>query len=122
MSLAHLPEISGSLRILPFERSHEAGFALVRTDTEPTVEVALVNDGADRGIGEAEQYAQLFACAPLMLGLLREALAVWSEQFDALDDSDDDTSVSGGDLLDWFAGWRSRVRDRLGRPVAEPDP
>ncbi len=46
-----------------------------------------------------------------MLALLREALAAWAEQFD--EPEDQDLSVSGADLVDWFSQWRLRVREQL---------
>lgn len=55
MSFDHLPDISGSLLVLPFAHRVEDGFGLTRTDTSPAVEVAIVHDGSDRGIGEADQ-------------------------------------------------------------------
>ena len=114
MSLDHLPEISGRLLVLPFEDRIADGFGLIRTDTSPAVEVAIVHDGSDRGVGEAAQYAQLFGLSPVMLALLREALDAWSEQFDAPDDAPDtDQYVSGADLVEWFAGCRLRVREQL---------
>ena len=116
MSFDHLPEISGRLLVLPFEDRVEDGFGLIRTDTSPAVEVAIVHDGSDRGIGEAEQYAQLLGLSPVMLALLREALAVSADQFDAPDDPDEDVSVDGGDLVEWFAEWRLRVREGLAAP------
>ena len=117
MSLDHLPEISGRLLGVPFEERVEDGFGLVRTDTSPAVEVAIVHDGSDRGIGEAEQYAQLLGLSPVMLTLLREALGAWDEQFDAPDDAPDrDHYVSGSDLIEWFSDWRLRVRKGLAAP------
>ena len=114
MSLDHLPEISGRLLVLPFEDRVEDGFGLIRTNTSPAVEVAIVHDGSDRALGEAKRYAQLLGLSPVMLALLREALDAWSEQFDAPDDAPDtDQYVSGADLVEWFAGWRLRVRERL---------
>ncbi len=117
MSFDHLPEISGRLLVLPFEDRVEDGFGLIRTDTSPAVEVAIVHDGSDRGIGEAEQYAQLLGLSPVMLTLLQEALGAWAEQFDAPDDApDEDHYVSGSDLVEWFADWRLRVREGLAAP------
>ena len=115
MSLDHLPEISGPLLVLPFEDR----IGLIRTDTSPEVEVAIVHDGSDRAVGEAKQYAQLLGLSPVMLALLREALEAWAEQFDAPDDAPDtDHYVSGADLVEFFAGWRMRVREQLTNPPA----
>lgn len=111
MSLDHLPEIFGPLLVLPFEDRIGDGFGLIRTDTSPAVEVAIVHDGSDRAVGEAKQYAQLLGLSPVMLALLREALAAWAEQFDGPEDQD--LSVSGADLVDWFSQWRLRVREQL---------
>ncbi len=117
MSFDHLPEITGRLLVLPFEDRVEDGFGLIRTDTSPAIEVAIVHDGTDRGIGEAEKYAQLLGLSPVMLTLLQEALGAWAEQFDAPDDAPDgDHYVSGSDLVEWFADWRLRVREGLAAP------
>ena len=115
MSFDHLPEIFGRL-LVPFEDRVEDGFGLIRTDTSPAIEVAIVHDGSDRGIGEAEKYAQLLGLSPVMLTLLQEALGAWAEQFDAPDDPGEDVSVDGGDLVEWFADWRLRVREGLAAP------
>ncbi len=45
MSFDHLPEISGRLLVLPFDDRLGSGFGLMRTDTSPAVEVAIVDDG-----------------------------------------------------------------------------
>ena len=117
MSFDHLPEISGRLLVLPFEDRVEDGFGLIRTDTSPAVEVAIVHDGSDRGIGEADQDVQLLGLSPVMLTLLQEALGAWAERFDAPDDAPDgDHYVSGSDLVEWFAEWRLRVRGELAAP------
>ena len=116
MSFDHLPEISGRLLVLPFADRLGSGFGLMRTDTSPAVELAIVHDGTDRGIGETEQYAQLLGVSPVMLTLLQEALGAWAERFDAPDNPDEDVSVDGGDLVEWFADWRLRVREGLAAP------
>ncbi len=96
MSPDHLPEISGRLLVLPFEDRIGDGFGLIRTDTSPAVEVAIVHDGSDRAVAR-QAVAQLLGLSPVMLALLREALAAWTEQFDAPDDAPDtDQYVSGG--------------------------
>lgn len=46
--------------------------------------------------------------------VLAEALAYEAEQFDG------GLSVSGADLVNWFAGWRTRLREALASPDAEP--
>ena len=118
MSFDHLPEISRRLLVLPFENRVEDGFGLIRTDTSPAIEVAIVHDGSDRGIGEAEKYAQLLGLSPVMLTLLQEALGAWAERFDAPDDAPDgDHYVSGSDLVEWFGDWRLRVREGLAAPA-----
>ena len=114
MMLPHLLTIDGPVEIRRFEDRSEAGFSLIRTDTTPPVEVAIVNDGSDRGIGEAAEYAKLFRLSPVMLALLREALEAWSRQFDAPTDATDaELYISGADLLEWFSGWRERVRGEM---------
>ena len=72
--LAHLPTITGRLAIKTFEDRIEDGFGLVRTDVSPPVEVAVIHDGSDRGVGEAADYARLLALAPVMLRLITDAL------------------------------------------------
>ena len=110
-----LPAISRPLMVRPFEDRIEDGFGLIRTDTSPPVEVAVIHDGTDSGIGEAADYARLLKLAPVMLALLTEALGVWVEQFDGSDDTD--PSVSGADVVEWFAAWRLRVRSELADAV-----
>lgn len=52
-----------------------------------------------------------------LLDLLHEALGTFAEQFDAAivgdDEEQEDTSVDGGDLVEWFADWRLRLREEL---------
>lgn len=60
---------------------------------------------------EAHANAGLFAASKAMSELLLEATQAWSEQFDGPDDRD--LSVSGADLVDWFAQWRLRARQAL---------
>ena len=54
---------------------------------------------------------ELLPLSPMLQSLLAEALGAWAEQFDGPDDQD--LSVSGADLVDWFADWRVRVRAEL---------
>lgn len=44
--------------------------------------------------------------------LMREALEYQAECFDGPDD--EDLSVSGADLVDWFAAWRERLKEVIG--------
>ena len=60
---------------------------------------------------EAQANAMLFAASRTMSELLDEATRAWAEQFDGAEDQD--CSVSGADLLDWFAQWRARARQAL---------
>lgn len=103
-------EIKGKLAVSVVDDCSQ-DLVLIRTDTSPTVEVAIVCDSADRAVGEAKAYADLLASSPPMLALLNEALGVWAEQFDGPEDQD--LSISGADLVDWFADWRLRVRAGL---------
>ena len=111
MSLDHLPWIAGRLEARRIENGPANGHALIRTDTSPATEVAVVHGGSGCGGGEPEQLAELLGLSPVMLELLREALGAWAEQFDGPED--EDLSVSGADLVDWFADWRLRVRTAL---------
>ncbi|NPD66278.1 hypothetical protein HN018_23680 (plasmid) [Lichenicola cladoniae] len=60
---------------------------------------------------EAHANAGLFAASKLMADVLDEATKAWIEQFNGPDDQD--LSVSGADLVDWFAQWRLRARKAL---------
>jgi len=106
-----LPEIEGHLAVRVLEDVMADGYGLVRTDCSPAVEIAIVHDGSDRGIGETEAYVALLARSPGMKRLLDEAVAFEAEAFD------EDEPVSGADLVDWFAGWRDRVRTLLTQPL-----
>ena len=61
----------------------------------------------------AEAYANagLFAASKMMAELLDEATKAWVEQFDG--PYDQDCSISGADLMEWFAQWRLRARKAL---------
>ncbi len=121
MSLDHLPWIAGRLEVRRIENGPADGHALVRTDTSPAIEVAVVRGRSGCGGREPEQLAELLGLAPVMLELLREALGAWAQQFDAPDEADDaDHYVSGADLVDWFADWRLRVRTALTPASAGP--
>jgi len=58
---------------------------------------------------QAETHANggLFAASKTMSELLIEATQAWTQQFD------DDSEISGADLLQWFAEWRLRARQAL---------
>ena len=60
---------------------------------------------------EAHANAGLFAASKAMSELLLDATQVWAEQFDGPDDRD--LSVSGADLMEWFAQWRLLARKAL---------
>ena len=62
-------------------------------------------------MAEAQANAGLFATSKDMSELLIEATRAWSDQLDGPDDHDQ--SVSGADLLEWFARWRLRARATL---------
>lgn len=59
---------------------------------------------------EAHANGRLFTASKTMSELLAEAMQAWTEQFD------DDSEISGADLLQWFSQWR--VRARLALDVA----
>ena len=111
MSPVILPEIDGHLAVRVLEDVLADGYGLIRTDCSPPVEVAIVHDGSDRGIGETEAYVALLARSPGMKRLLDEAVAFEAEAFD------EDEPVSGADLAQWFAEWRGRVRTLLTKPL-----
>jgi hypothetical protein len=60
---------------------------------------------------EAAANAALFAASKLMAALLIEATQAWASQFDH--PADHDCSISGADLMEWFAQWRMRARAAL---------
>ena len=49
-------------------------------------------------------------------GALREAVTAWEEQFEAADG--EAASISGADLLAWFAQWRLRAQRALAQAGA----
>ena len=55
---------------------------------------------------------------PALRTLLEEALNAWAGQFDG--PADEDLSVSGADLVEWFADWRLRLRAALTVKAAPP--
>ncbi|MCR0984052.1 hypothetical protein [Roseomonas populi] len=116
MSPVILPEIEGHLAVRVLEDVMADGYGLVRTDCSPAVEIAIVHDGSDRGIGETEAYVALLARSPGMKRLLDEAVAFEAEAFD------EDEPVSGADLVDWFASWRVAVRTLLKQPLPPAAP
>jgi hypothetical protein len=60
---------------------------------------------------EAHTNGRLFAASKTMATALMEATQAWADQFDA--PADREISVSGGDLVEWFAAWRLRARQVL---------
>lgn len=62
-------------------------------------------------LAEAQANAMLFAASRTMSELLDEATRAWAEQFDGPEDQD--CTVSGADLMDWFTQWRLRGRQAL---------
>lgn len=67
-------------------------------------------------LAEAGANAALFAASKAMAGVLREAMAAWEEQFEAPEG--EDASISGADLLVWFAQWRVRAKGALAQADA----
>ncbi len=60
---------------------------------------------------EARANAGLFAASKSMAELLTEAVEAWAGQFDGPEDQD--LSIAGADLIDWFAEWRLSARAAL---------
>ncbi|GAV36312.1 hypothetical protein ROTAS13_03999 [Roseomonas sp. TAS13] len=120
MSPVILPEIKGHLAVRVLEDVMADGYGLIRTDCSPAVEVAIVRDGPDRGIGETEAYIALLARSPGMKRLLDKAVAFETAAFD------EDEPVCGASLVEWFASWRLEVLALLTRPLPPvlpvPDP
>jgi hypothetical protein len=113
MSLDRLyPEIAGDLHIGTRAPDDEFAFVLTRTDADAEgLLVAMVPDGAEYGVGEAQSHAVLLARSPTMLRLLREAFALLADEFEA------DDPVNGGDLVDLFGAWRRRAIAELSAPI-----
>lgn len=113
MSLDRLyPEIAGDLHIRTRAPDDEFAFALTRTDADAEgLLVAMVPDGAEYGIGEAQSHAVLLARSPTMLRLLREAFAMFSDEFEA------DEPINGGDLVDLFGAWRRHAIAELSAAI-----
>ena len=65
---------------------------------------------------EAGANAALFAASKTMAGVLREAMTAWEEQFEAPEG--EEASVSGADLVEWFARWRVRAKRALAQVSA----
>ncbi len=57
-----MPVTSRPLLVLPFQDRIEDGFGLIRTDTSSTVEMAVIRNVSDCGVGDAKQYAQASTC------------------------------------------------------------
>jgi hypothetical protein len=63
---------------------------------------------------EACANGRLFGASKTMAAVLIEATQAWADQLDApADSADHEISVSGGDLVAWFAEWRLRARQVL---------
>jgi hypothetical protein len=102
-----LPLTDGILSVRVLADEVADGFCLVRTDTSPGVDVAVVYDGTDRSRGEAEGYARVLSVAPAMLGLLTGVLAKWGEAVE------EDTPIEGADAVQWLAKFTVEVRETL---------
>ena len=96
---------SHRLDVRPFTSAASHGFELVNPESGDVA--AVVHDGADRGIGEAQGLAKIFATAPDMLVLLNEALAIQGGAFDR------DEAVDAADLVDQVGRWRRKVKHAL---------
>jgi hypothetical protein len=114
--VADLLSIADRMRVLVVEDRIEDGFGLIRTETSTPVEVAILHDGTDRGLREAEIHDRLFRLVPALVGLVNETLKVWGPQCDA--SSGSDSYISGAELVDWFTDWRRRVRQVLDEQLA----
>lgn len=88
------------------------GFCLVRDREGGSIQVAVAHDGSTAAVAQAELYADVLRRAPAMAALLTEALGAFAEAFDI------DEPVSGADLVEWFAPWRSRVRELFEAPAS----
>ena len=109
--------VIGDLLIERCRPAEDYALILSRTDDGPeAVLVAAIPDGAAYGVGEADGYARLFARAPTMLRLLREALTLFAAEFDG------DEPINGGDLVDRFGEWRRSAIADLSAPLTVPAP
>lgn len=84
-------------------------YGIVATKTEPEHFIARTHpkNGLPEERPILEMDARLFAASKAMATLLLQALAYEEDAFD------NDESVDGGDLVDFFAGWRQDVRRLL---------
>ena len=106
---------AGKLDVAVVEDLVEDGYGLVRTAESPALVVAVLHDGTSRGLALAHSTAAVLAVAPAMRRLLDKALNIVREQFE------EDTPVSGADLVDWFAGWRWKAGALLTQPAPPPE-
>ncbi len=111
-----LPPTRGRLAVELLADDRADGFCLIRTDTSPEVDVAVVYDGSDRGRGEAEGYARMLSGAPAMLRLLAGVLARWGEAVGR------DEEIDGGDAVAWLAEFTVEVHEALRAIVGPPAP
>ena len=115
MSTVSLTGGAGKLDVAVVEDLVEDGYGLVRTAESPALVVAVLHDGTRRGLALAHGTAAVLAVAPAMRRLLDKALNIFREQFE------EDTPVSGADLVDWFAGWRRKAGALLTQPAPPPE-
>ncbi|MGI4793919.1 MAG: hypothetical protein ACRYG8_07520 [Janthinobacterium lividum] len=108
-----LPHVEGGLTVKVLADEMSDGFCLVRTDTDRSVDVAIVYDGSDRGRGEAKGYARILSGAPPMLDLLTGVLERWGTAVI------EDEPIDGGDAVAWLSAFTIAVRDTL-QAMVEP--
>lgn len=108
-----LPHVEGVLAITVLADEMSDGFCLIRTDTDSSLDVAIVYDGSDRGLGEAEGYARILSGAPPMLDLLTSVLEKWGTAVLG------DEPIDGGDAVAWLSAFTIAVRDTL-QAMVEP--
>lgn len=89
------------------------GYCLVGDREGDSIQVAVAHDGSTAAADQAELHAKILRRTPAMAAVLTEALGAFAEAFDA------NEHVSGTDLVEWFALWRSRVRELFDAPAPE---
>ena len=109
--LQHLETAATPIAVTLVEDPAVDGFALVRRPDGPPAEVAILHDGSEHGRAQAASMTLLVEQAPAMLGLLCRAVLHHQADFDAPNDVE--RTISGADLVDWFAGWRANVTQVL---------
>lgn len=97
--------VDDAMSVRPFLSADSHGFELFDPETGDVA--AVIHDGADRGIDEARNFADILAAAPVMLTLLLEGLKINRAEFET------DAAIDDGDLVESIGAWRRKVIQTL---------